>query len=631
MPLVRRLPANFEFCTSEPNPWEESMKRLQLIAAFAFAACAHAEPPQTPADSLAKDLDALVRMKVISSADYWLENAIPERQCDGQRVADLLMKTAKALQPVTTFSQALDVLMQRRIIWNDYWAKNAVAGRPCQGEYVANLIRAAAEPLGETELLAKYGVPAGVLATPEPSAFNLAGPKSGPAKFNYVIGTQTFGPAYQFTNQPRLVETAEAIRALGATVIKFEMSPRYARGNGNVPRPMPAIDSLADLARDEPSHRQVLDMPLAHFVLWAHTFCGGEGQWRQGFSKAAQDAEYRELYDLTAHLLRTYSGSDKTFYLGHWEGDGWLRGSVAPENDAKVTPLAAQGLADWLNTRQRAVDDAKRDTPHERVQVWHYTEVNHVKLAMQGRPALVNEVLPKTTVDLVSYSSYDTAHDPALLKAALRFIETKLPPKSGITGRRVFIGEYGFPAIRHTPAETDRLSRQVICAGLEWGCPFVLYWELYNNEVDPDGKQRGFWMIDDKGVQQPIYATHRRFYEWARRFVAGESARTGRVPGDTEFRLRRGGLSPNARNCPGEQLIHRGDFPWLIQASSRWDRGTMRPSRRILWACRPSATGSAATSGPVRPITSWPANACLGTSWGDRSSARTSAPSISSA
>jgi len=46
------------------------------------------------------------------------------------------------------------------------------------------------------------------------------------------------------------------------------------------------------------------------------------------------------------------------------------------------------------------------------VQVWHYTEVNHVKLAMQGRPALVNEVLPKTTVDLVSYSSYDTAHDP---------------------------------------------------------------------------------------------------------------------------------------------------------------------------------------------------------------------------
>ena len=189
-----------------------------------------------------------------------------------------------------------------------------------------------------------------------------------------------------------------------------------------------------------------------------------------------------------------------------------------------VTPVAVQGMADWLNTRQRTVDDAKRDTPHQRVQVWHYTEVNHVKLAMQGRPALVNEVLPKTTVDLVSYSSYDTAHDPALLKAALGFIEAKLPPKPGITGRRVFIGEYGFPAIRHTPAEIDRLSRQVIWAGLEWGCPLVLYWELYNNEVEPDGKQRGFWMIDDQGVKQPIYQTHRCFYEWARRFVADEHA-----------------------------------------------------------------------------------------------------------
>jgi len=36
-------------------------------------------------------------------------------------------------------------------------------------------------------------------------------------------------------------------------------------------------------------------------------------------------------------------------------------------------------------------------------------------------------------------------------------------------------------------------------------------------------------MIDDQGVKQPIYETHRRFYEWARRFVADESARTGRI------------------------------------------------------------------------------------------------------
>ena len=242
------------------------------------------------------------------------------------------------------------------------------------------------------------------------------------------------------------------------------------------------------------------------------------------------------MYDLTRYLLTTYNGSGKTFYLGHWEGDGWLRGSVARENDAKVTPVKVQGMADWLNTRQRAVDDAKRDVPHQQVQVWHYTEVNHVKLAMQGRPALVNEVLPKTHVDLVSYSSYDTASDPALLKAALSYIESKLPAKPGITGRRVFIGEYGFPAIRYSPAKQDALSRQVMRAGLEWGCPLVLYWEMYNNEVEPNGRQRGFWLIDDKGKKQPVYETHQQILHLGRQFVADTLAKTSRPPTFDDYR-----------------------------------------------------------------------------------------------
>jgi hypothetical protein len=52
-------------------------------------------------------------------------------------------------------------------------------------------------------------------------------------------------------------------------------------------------------------------------------------------------------------------------------------------------------------------------------------------------------------------------------------------------------------------------------AGLELGCPFVLYWEMYNNEV-VNGVQNGFWMINDRGEKQPVYYTHRDYYAAAR-------------------------------------------------------------------------------------------------------------------
>lgn len=358
--------------------------------------------------------------------------------------------------------------------------------------------------------------------------------------FNYVIGTQTFGPRYQFTKETALVETAQAIRELGCTVIKFGLGAPYARGFGNIPEENPAIHSLVELARDEPSHRHVFDMPFANFIFWMHTFCNNGKGWHSGFSKEAQDAEYREVYDLVVHLLKTYSGSGKTFYLGHWEGDGMMRWSVDKANDARVTPTAVQGMIDWLNVRQHAVDDAKRDTPHHDVQVWHYTEVNHVVIARdEGRPAVVNKVLPNVNVDFVSYSAYDTSNIPQRenIKSALNYIESKLQPKSRIPGKRVFIGEYSYEILnQHTPQQQDELARIVLRTGLEWGCPFVLYWEIYNNVLSPDGKQRGAWMIDDKGVKQPVYLTHHRFLQHARQYVEETIEKTGHPPTTEEYR-----------------------------------------------------------------------------------------------
>lgn len=71
--------------------------------------------------------------------------------------------------------------------------------------------------------------------------------------------------------------------------------------------------------------------------------------------------------------------------------------------------------------------------------------------------------------------------------------------------------------------------------GLEWGCPFILYWQMYDNEKDAQG-QLGFWMIDDKDEKQPVYETHERFYremkEWVREFQADKK----RLPTPEEYR-----------------------------------------------------------------------------------------------
>lgn len=351
-------------------------------------------------------------------------------------------------------------------------------------------------------------------------------------RYNYAVGAQTIGVAYQFTQEPLLVETARAILAMGSNTIKFKLGPDYfGRRGANVPAACPGVATLTDLVRDEPAHRRVLDMPFANYILWVYPF--QSAWWDKGLSAADRDKLYREMYDLTQYLLKTYSGTGKTFYLGHWEGDWHLRRGYDTKTDDCVTPAAVQGMIGWLNTRQRAVDDARRATPHRDVQVYHYCEVNLVRLAMLGRKTVTNDVLPKTDVDFVSYSSYDSGVD---LKPALDYIQSKLQPKRGISGKRVFIGEYGFPAVSYSPEEQEAKARQVLRGALEWGCPFVLYWEMYNNEVDASGRQRGFWLIDDQGKKTPLYETHRRFYEWARGFVARHVKEHGRPPAFDVFR-----------------------------------------------------------------------------------------------
>ena len=434
-----------------------------------------------------------------------------------------------------------------------------------------DLTRRAFLKLGATAAaggLAGCSAPAGRSTQPDAANARPA-PLSATETFNYIVGTQTIGATYQFTDQTLLVEGAQAILDLGSNLLKLTMGRDYRRmvlkpsktaypetmqyvlNQGSdaraalrikfpgaaiePPAEDPAIRSLVDLARLEPSYRKVFAMPFAYYVIW--TYALTPRWWNNGFPAADQELEYREFYALTEHLLKTYQGTGKTFFLGHWEGDWHLRPDLNTQTDAGVTPESLQGMTDWLNARQRAVDDAKRRTPHHGVQVYHYTEVNHVSnVSMAGRPSVTNRVLPRTNVDFVSYSTYDSLDDiPNKIPKALNYIEAKLPPKAGIAGKRVFIGEYGFAAHTYPEADRDRRSRQIMRIGLEWGCPFVLSWAMFNNEFK-DGIENGYWLIDNHGVKQPVWHTLANFYREARQYVADCKHRTGRVPTEADFR-----------------------------------------------------------------------------------------------
>jgi hypothetical protein len=317
--------------------------------------------------------------------------------------------------------------------------------------------------------------------------------------YNYVLGTQNIKPSYGFTDEPDVVEAAKAIAAMGSNMIKLsagqDLEPFYA-------------------------------LPFRTYFFW---FRSQSSSWFDGFSEAEAKTEYDATYAFTKALLERFKGTGRRFFLGHWEGDWYL----LPNYDTNYVPsdTTLKGMTDWFNARQRAVDDAKRDFPHPGVEVWHYAEVNKVVDAReQGKKRLVNYVLPNTNVDYVSYSAYDVQQrSQGDLNATLDYVVGKLKPKAGLSGKRVFIGEFGLSAAKtgYDPDVHEQQNREIMIKFLNWGAPYILYWEMFNNEVK-DNKQVGFWLIDDKNVKWPLYHTLADLFSASRAHLTSEHQRLGR-------------------------------------------------------------------------------------------------------
>jgi hypothetical protein len=360
--------------------------------------------------------------------------------------------------------------------------------------------------------------------------------------FDYILGTQVIGANYQFTDQSLLLEGGDAVQSMGSNMIKVSMGPNYVKAHYAKEKD-PDIDSLTGLAQQK-DFKALFEMPFSRYFLWASAFSteGKVTPWHGHMKPEVLAAEYKEMFELTAYLLKTYDGTGKTFFLGNWEGD-WMLLSGAPKKekhgDEDVNPDAPQGMIDWGLVRQKAVDDAKKATPHKDVQVWYYMEENGTqKFLKQGRTSVASAVVPYVNPDFVSCSCYhstnqdkDLNHD---LPAALDFMQSRLKPKPGLPEKRVFIGEFGAPARSYNSQQQSDRIREVSAAAIKWGTPFVLYWELYNNEMSGPN-QTGFWLIDDKNVKQPAYFMYQHYFADAKAFVADFSAKNKRQPTDKEF------------------------------------------------------------------------------------------------
>lgn len=355
--------------------------------------------------------------------------------------------------------------------------------------------------------------------------------------YNVRVGTETFSGRYQFTTNTLLVETAEAITNTGSDIIKFYLGPSTSKRSGVILPPN--ITSVLMLARDEPSYRQVFDMPFRHYIVWTYPFSNPEPPFKDGnYSAIEQTNDYREMYDLTRYLLTNYNNSGKTFYLGHWEGDGYLKVNGWKTNPS---PAVVTAMIAWLNNRQKAVDDAKQATPRTNVNVFNYAEANRVRDAMLNGPTnnqrVINAVVPYVTnLDYLSYSSYDAEDlSAAKLYTTLDYMHSMLTTnKRGVVPEpRMWIGEYGHGNWNADAQES--FNRSYIQRLLNWkaagqALKFILYWEIYNNEPD-----RSFCLVDPNGVKVASWYLQSYFINDARLLTAQFKETHGRLPTDAEF------------------------------------------------------------------------------------------------
>lgn len=323
------------------------------------------------------------------------------------------------------------------------------------------------------------------------------------------LGVAHIGGGYSFSHDDYLNEGAAVAESIGSRCIKVALalddekpsSVLYARNSQ-----WPAAQSLASLA-DTPHFRELFARTFDTFILVAFRAGHPASYWRSGLSADDERAEEACFAELTRHLLTAHAGTRKVFVIQNWEGDWAVRGTFDPAT--RPTDTAIAGMIRWLAARQRGVERGRREAGIDGPKVLHACEVNLVAMAMEQPAATVTtRVLPHVTLDLVSYSAWDSKDNLAAFERALEIIAAHHRTPAA-TRPTVYVGEFGY-------AETDAASdivfertAQRLAAARRFGCPYAVYWQIYCNEplvsaARQPADYRGFWLVRPDGSRSPV-------------------------------------------------------------------------------------------------------------------------------
>lgn len=289
-----------------------------------------------------------------------------------------------------------------------------------------------------------------------------------------ILGATHMNPLYSFTQKPVMEEGADVLRNMGSRAIKLWYGPDY-KTNYPWHHSWPTVNNITELAQTDYFQTMFGDPGFSTYSLELATF-DKHKSWSDGLAGYEYNIIYDEVYDFATYLLTNYNNSGKTFIFQNWEGDNNLG------EDASATKV--QGMIDWLNCRQDAINAAVSNSVSSNVWVYGAAECNKVGQPDWSGPRMITDVFPYLQMDLYSYSDWYTRTNEVYLLEDINRIKLYAPDSATFGHENVMLGEFGQNRTAAGEQGNYDASRVEYEIGMDCGVRFALYWCVYDTNTN---------------------------------------------------------------------------------------------------------------------------------------------------